>query len=276
MGQLITTLLQTLGGLPGPLIYLFVAVWVGMESAGIGVPIEPVMLFAGSLAAQPEHPISGVVAIVATVAGCLVFATVAYLIGARVGTKAIGRVGRFIGLTEERADHIEYWLRRRGFPGIVIARVIPVVRTFGSYVMGAADVPFPQFAVGTVVGSTVYCGFWILLGSVLGRHYLDALAVFGRYQNYFLVAVAIVVIGYAVVHHVLGQMAMRQMAASWERNVAMAAGRAVAVGKVAGKAAGQAAGRAAEAGKAAGSAVGRAAERAANELPRRSTGSTEE
>lgn len=259
MAQLLTALLQTLGSLPAPLIYFLVAVWVGMESAGIGVPIEPVMLFAGSIAAQPTHPIVAVVAIAATVGGCALFATVAYDVGNHVGTQAIARVGHVIGLSEARAEHIEFWLRQRGFLGIVIARVTPVVRTFGSYVMGAADIPFPQFIVGTVVGSTIYCGFWILLGSVLGQNYERALQVFGQYQNYLFALAALVIVGYIVVHHVWGEQAMHRMAMSWERNVALATERAVAVGKVAGKVAGEAGRAAGEAGRAAGKAAGKAA-----------------
>lgn len=251
MAQPLTTLLQTLGSLPAPLIYVLVAVWVGMESAGIGVPIEPVMLFAGSIAAQPTHPILAVVAIAATVLGCALFASLAYDVGNHVGTQAIARVGHVIGLTEARADHIEFWLRQRGFLGIVIARVTPVVRTFGSYVMGAADIPYPQFIIGTVVGSTIYCGFWIILGSLLGQNYEHALQVFGQYQNYLFVLAAVVAIGYVVIHHVWGERAMRRMAMSWERHVALATERAVAVGKVAGKAAG-------DAGRAAGKAAGEA------------------
>jgi membrane protein DedA with SNARE-associated domain len=55
MTNLVDHLIQILGSVPAFLVYVIAAVWMGLESAGIGVPIEPMMLFVGSLAAG-VHP----------------------------------------------------------------------------------------------------------------------------------------------------------------------------------------------------------------------------
>ena len=52
MEQFIQHVLQVMGTVPAVVVYGIIAVWVGLESSGIGVPIEPLMLFAGSLTAQ--------------------------------------------------------------------------------------------------------------------------------------------------------------------------------------------------------------------------------
>src|SRR5215467_12559583 len=93
--QIVHSLLITLAAVPPLLVYLIAAGWLGAESAGVGVPIEIMLLFVGSLAGQGK--ISLVVAILCTTIGCLLFATLAYAIGRRAGTVAIARVGRLVG-----------------------------------------------------------------------------------------------------------------------------------------------------------------------------------
>lgn len=222
MGQFLTTMVQFLSAVPAPIAYALAAVWVGMESAGIGVPIEPMMLFIGSLSAQAGHGINFFVATGVVALGCLVFATIAYVIGRTLGTQAIARVGHFVGLTDERAAHIELWLRHRGLFGVLVARVTPVVRTFGSYVMGAADVPFPRFVFGTCVGSVIYCGVWIFVGHLLGTSYTRVLGAVSQYQWIAVTAVALVVVGYVVLHYFWGRMGMRRIDAHFHHHMAAA------------------------------------------------------
>lgn len=212
MEQLFSNLIHVMSGVPLPLVFLIVAVWVGAESAGIAVPIEPMMLFAGSLAAQSAHSVVEVAAfIVCTAVGCLAFAGLAYEIGRRVGTAAITRVGRFIGLNKTRADHIELWLRHRGALGVLIARETPMVRTFGSYIMGAADIPLATFALSTFAGSLVYCGVWIVLGNILGANYAQALGYLGQIGTPGILIAAGVVLAVIVLHHFAGRFGFRRI-----------------------------------------------------------------
>ncbi len=149
MEQFIQHILQVMGTVPAVAVYGIIAVWVGLESSGIGLPIEPLMLFAGSLTTQAQSDVNLILAIVAASAGCLIFSSVAYIIGDRLGTPAIARVGRYVGLTQARADHIELWLQHRGAFGVFIARETPIVRTYGSFIMGAAKIGLPTFVLGT-------------------------------------------------------------------------------------------------------------------------------
>nr|MBF6592450.1 DedA family protein [Ktedonobacterales bacterium] len=212
---------------PLPLLYVIVAVWVGVESAGVGVPIEPMMLFVGSLAARGQVNVA--LAIIATATGCLAFAGLAYVIGRRTGTTAVTRAGRFIGLNQTRADHIELWLRNRGAAGVLIARVTPMVRTFGSYIMGAADIAPITFALGTLAGSLVYCGLWIILGNLLGDNYAAPLRYLDRVGAPGIAAVAGVILLYIVLHHLFGRFTLHRIALHFRRHhAALAATTATA------------------------------------------------
>lgn len=220
MEQLVSHLLSILGGVPAPLVYLIAAVWVGFESAGIGVPIEPMMLFVGSLAARANlgqsaagHQVNFFLAVLATALGCVAFSALAYTIGRSVGTAEIARVGRFVGLNQQRADHIELWLRHRGAAGVFIARITPIVRTFGSFIMGAAELPLPTFVLGTFVGSLVYCGAWIFAGVQLGANYPALLHTFDQYKGVGVALVVGIIAVVVVLHHFAGRLTLRRMAA---------------------------------------------------------------
>lgn len=224
MEQIFTQLIDVMSGVPLPLVYIIVAVWVGVESAGIGVPIEPMMLFVGSLAAQGHA--NPILAIAFTALGCLAFAGLAYVIGKRTGTAAIARVGRFIGLNQTRADHIELWLRHRGALGVLIARVTPMVRTFGSYIMGAADIAPATFALGTLAGSLVYCGVWIALGNALGDNYKAPLRYLDKIGAPGIAAVVGVVLLCALLHHFFGRFTLHRIALHFRRHHAPVAASA--------------------------------------------------
>ncbi|MGO8949187.1 MAG: DedA family protein [Ktedonobacterales bacterium] len=219
MTNLVNHLIQILGSVPAILVYLIAAVWMGLESAGIGVPIEPMMLFVGSLAAGMHPHISLPLAILSATVGCLVFSSLAYVIGERVGTTAIARAGRYAGLNQERADHIELWLRHRGAIGVFIARETPMVRTYGSFVMGAARIPLRTFLIATFLGSLLYTAIFITLGEVLGANYRAPLSWLDSHvgPGAFVIVIGIVV-ALLVLYHFGARLARYRLALHYRRH----------------------------------------------------------
>lgn len=218
MEQFIQHILQMMGTVPAVVVYGIIAVWVGLESSGIGVPIEPLMLFAGSLTTQAQSDVNIMLAVIAASAGCLIFSSAAYLIGDQLGTAAIARVGRFVGLTQTRADHIELWLRHRGAFGVFIARETPMVRTYGSFIMGAARIGLPTFLFGTAVGSLLYCGIVTVIGAALGKNYAHAIEFFEHFGTIGGVAVVIILLAVLVIHHFWGRLTLRRIALHFHRH----------------------------------------------------------
>ena len=219
--QFIQHILQVMGTVPAAAVYGIIAVWVGLESSGIGVPIEPLMLFAGSLTVQAKADVSLILTILAAALGCLIFSAAAYLIGDRLGTQAITRVGRYVGLTQTRADHIELWLRHRGILGVFIARETPMVRTYGSFIMGAAKIGLPTFLLGTAVGSLLYCALVTIIGAALGQNYAQAIEFFAHFGTIGAVVVVVVLVGVLVVHHFWGRLTLHRIALHFHRHHAL-------------------------------------------------------
>ncbi|HET9979662.1 MAG TPA: DedA family protein [Ktedonobacterales bacterium] len=218
MEQFIQHVLQVMGTVPAVAVYGIIAVWVGLESSGIGVPIEPLMLFAGSLTAQAQASVNLILAIIVATVGCLVFSAVAYLIGDRLGTQAITRVGRYVGLTQARADHIELWLRHRGMLGVFIARETPMVRTYGSFIMGAAKIGLPTFLLGTAAGSLLYCGVVTIVGAALGKNYAQAIEYFAHFGTVGAVVVVVMLVAVLVIHHFWGRLTLHRIALHFHRH----------------------------------------------------------
>ena len=205
MEHIATQVIAALATVPVALIYVIAAAWVGVESNGIGVPVEPVMLFVGSLATAGHVNLP--IAILATGLGCMTLGTVSFVLGRRFGPKLVSRIGRFVGLTPARAEHLELWLRHRGLLGIILLRMTPLVRSFSSFICGTAEISPANFAIGTFIGSAIYSGAWIVLGFFLGEdyraplHFLDQLGLRG-----ILIALAIVLLLF-VLHRLAGRFA---------------------------------------------------------------------
>lgn len=214
--QLASQLIAALGSVPALVVYAIAAVWVGIECIGIGVPVEPVMLFLGSLVALGHVNLP--LAILATGLGCVVLGSLAYWAGRRYGTEAIARFGRYVGLKPVRAAHLELWLRRRGALGVCGLRVTPLVRSFTSFVSGVADVPQASWAVGTFVGSAVYSGLWIILGDVFGANYQVPLRYLDRFGLWGIAAVVGIIVVVFLLHRFAGRLAFLGLAWHFRRH----------------------------------------------------------
>lgn len=214
--ELAAHLIGALGSVPALVVYVVAAVWVGIECTGIGVPVEPVMLFLGSLVAMGH--VSLPLALLAMGLGSVALGSLAYWAGRRYGTQAIARFGRYVGLKPARAAHLELWLRRRGALGVFGLRVTPLVRPFTSFVSGVADVPEASWVLGTFVGSALYCAVWIVLGNVFGADYEGPLHALDRFGPWGIVAVIAIILVLLLLHRVTGRAAFRGLEAHFQRH----------------------------------------------------------
>jgi membrane protein DedA with SNARE-associated domain len=144
--------------------YGYVAIFVGMAltNACIPIPSEVIMLFGGALSSSSF--VAGVtgghhtqlnlvlVGVIGTI-GSLVGSWVAYGVG-RVGGRPLAeRWGARIGVRSHELDRAEAWFERRGELAVLVARMIPVVRTFISFPAGVAEMPILRFSVFTLIGT---------------------------------------------------------------------------------------------------------------------------
>ena len=165
IGSNLDSLLATYG-------YLAVFIFVGIESIGIPVPGET-MLVTAAIYAGTTGRLSIVWVIVAAAAGAIVGDNIGYAIGRTGGYRLLKRYGRYIRLEENRLRLGEYLFRKHGSKVVFFGRFISVLRIFAAFLAGVNRMHWRRFlifnAAGGIIWSTLYGVAAYLLGQQLLR-----------------------------------------------------------------------------------------------------------
>lgn len=171
----------------GLLTYVLLFVIVFCETGLVVTPFLPgdSLLFAvGAFAARGSLDV--VVALVVLATAAILGDTVNYWSGAVVGPKVFHKESvRF--LNRKHLDRTHEFYERYGGKTIVIARFVPIVRTFAPFVAGIGKMTYGRFLYYNVFGGLL----WVLL-FVLGGFYFGNIGIVRR--NFSLVIIAIVLI----------------------------------------------------------------------------------
>lgn len=111
--------------------------------------------------------------------------TVNYWIGHRVGTPAFEKNHRL--LKKEHLERTQAFYEKHGGKTIVMARFVPIVRTFAPFVAGVGAMSYGRFIFYNVFGALIWTGLFLSLGYYFGN------IPFVR-QNFELVIPAIILI----------------------------------------------------------------------------------
>lgn len=161
-GDLESTL-QTIG-----LIGLFAIVFA--ESGlffGFFLPGDSLLFTAGLLSSQGHLaplPVILVGCFVAAVAGD----QVGYVFGSRVGPSLFRRPDSRV-FKQEYVEKARAFFERHGSKTIVLARFVPIVRTFAPILAGVGDMPYRTFVTFNVLGGLLWAVGVTTLGYVLGE-----------------------------------------------------------------------------------------------------------
>jgi membrane protein DedA with SNARE-associated domain len=142
-----------------------------LESACLPVPSEVIMLFAGYLVSIHSMSLAGAVA--AGVAGNIVGSWIAWAVGMSGGRILLERHGRYVHITPERLDMADRWFERRGERIVLIARCLPIIRTFISLPAGLARMPFWRFSALTLAGCLPWVFALTFIGQQVGERWED-------------------------------------------------------------------------------------------------------
>src|SRR5215217_2491384 len=119
--------------------YSGIVLLMAIESACIPLPSEIIMPFGGYLVSTGEMNLYWVAT--AGAIGCNLGSIPAYELGKRGGRAAIVRWGRYVLLDTHDLDLAERFFARFGSFAVLIARLLPVVRSFIAFPAGIARMP---------------------------------------------------------------------------------------------------------------------------------------
>jgi membrane-associated protein len=154
----------------GNWIYLILFTIIFCETGLVVTPILPgdsLLFAAGAFAAKPERPLSALTLIVLLSIAAILGDAVNYAIGWYMGPKVLTRNGRF--LKREYLDKTHKFYERYGGKTIILARFVPIVRTFAPFLAGVGSMSYWKFASYNVVGGIFWVVFFILLGFAFGN-----------------------------------------------------------------------------------------------------------
>lgn len=167
---------------------IFVVVVLG--NVGLPVPEETVLALGGFLAERGDMrlPIVIAVGVLAAVAGD----NLGYWLGRRFGRDALGKYGRYVGVTPERLARVSTLMTRYGGFAVFVARFVPGVRTLAGPVAGATGMPPLTFVVSNALGALAYVPYVVVVGYAVGYgvgHVIERYV--GRAEPFFAGAIVI-------------------------------------------------------------------------------------
>ena len=143
-----------------------VALLVGMESLGVPLPGET-MLITAALYAGTTHHLSVWAIWPAAAAGAIVGDNIGYAIGRFGGIRVLLRYGSKVRLDEAKLKVGRLVFARHGGKVVFFGRFVSVLRTYAAFLAGANDMRYPSFLAYNAAGGVIWSGIF-----ALGFYYL--------------------------------------------------------------------------------------------------------
>jgi membrane protein DedA with SNARE-associated domain len=167
---LISRIIEILAGMIVAVIgatgYWGIILLMAIESACIPLPSEIIMPFGGYLVSLGKLNLYGVAT--AGAIGCNLGSIPAYEIGRWGGRRAVNRWGRYVLIDQRDLDWAERLFNRFGGIAVLVARMLPLVRSFIALPAGIGKMPRVPFHIYTFIGSWPWCFGLAWIGRELG------------------------------------------------------------------------------------------------------------
>jgi membrane-associated protein len=183
-------------------VYALLALIIFCETGLVVTPLLPgdSLLFAvGALAASQASPINLplVIALLCLCANCGDLLN--YSIGFRVGPKVFSRRDSWL-LNQRHLREAQAFYDRHGRKTIILARFVPIIRTFAPFVAGIGQMRFTRFIGFSIAGGM----FWVIAVTMAGFEFGQLAVVRDHFQ-----LVVLAIIGISLIPVGVTQVRMR-------------------------------------------------------------------
>jgi membrane-associated protein len=90
-----------------------------------------------------------------------------YWVGRYIGPRAFSGNIRF--LKQEYLEQTQAFYARHGRKTVILARFLPIIRTFAPFVAGVGAMPYPRFLAMSITGSLCWVGLFVSAGYFFGN-----------------------------------------------------------------------------------------------------------
>jgi len=180
----------------GPMVYAVLAAIIFCETGLVVMPFLPgdsLLFIAGAFCATGAMNIWLLLAllVICAIAGN----TVNYWIGQAIGHKVFTRDYRWIDRKSLQKTH--EFFEKHGGKTIILARFLPIVRTFAPFVAGVSEMTFIRFQIYNITGALL----WVV-GLVVGGYFFGNIPIIRDHLN----TIVLLGIGGAIIPLIIGGM----------------------------------------------------------------------
>jgi membrane-associated protein len=170
---LIDTLLALFGN------WVYVALWfVIFAETGLAVgfflPGDSLLVVSGLFAAAGKLNVWFV--LIAFFLGSVIGDSTGYWTGRAMGKTLFNREDSFL-FKPSRVQKAHAFFEKYGPKTVILARFVPIVRTFAPIVIGAAEMPYTKFVTYSILGGLLWINSMVLAGYFLGGVIENALGI---------------------------------------------------------------------------------------------------
>jgi membrane-associated protein len=153
--------------------YLILALIIFCETGLVVTPFLPgdsLLFAAGALAANEANELNVVVIIVLLILAALAGDNANYFIGRGLAKKEVGaKLFGIFTVKKQYIDKTHAFYEKHGARTIIIARFVPIVRTFAPFVAGVGSMTYRKYITFCVIGAVLWVTSLTLAGYAFGN-----------------------------------------------------------------------------------------------------------
>jgi membrane-associated protein len=178
----LTTIVRDYGAWTYGIIFLIIFLETGLVVTPF-LPGDSLLFAAGAIAARGDLGVVGLYFLL--IVGAIMGDSLNYWIGSKIGERAFGGGVRF--LKREHMERTQEFFAKYGGKTIILARFIPIVRTYAPFVAGAGRMEYRRFVFFNVSGAIAWITIFLLGGYFFGNIPFVQ-------ENFGLVVIAIIIL----------------------------------------------------------------------------------
>ena len=183
LDKYLDSIIRSYGSLTYGILFLIVFCETGLVITPI-LPGDSLLFATGTFAALGSLDLSLIIILlsIAAIAGDTVNYWIGYLVGPKVFSKEKSRL-----FNKEYLDRTHHFYQKYGGKTIIIARFIPIIRTFAPFVAGVGRMKYKRFIIYNILG-----GIGWIVTFVLGGYFFGNIPLVKN--NFALIILAIIII----------------------------------------------------------------------------------
>ena len=141
---------------------------VGLESLGIPLPGETILIAAGTYAGH-THRLSVWAIFAVACAGAIIGDNVGFWIGDKGGYRLLRRYGHYVRVDESKLKIGRYIFDRHGGKVVFFGRFVSVLRTYAAFLAGTNRMRWRNFLVSNAAGGIIWSAVYAFVSFAVGN-----------------------------------------------------------------------------------------------------------